>query len=199
MGFHKTGEGVGAAAWITSKSRMYAEKRLRLYDWMAHLLLSWLSLSVIAWSVARSSVENGALIDVYAAILSVFVFAFSVIVFGFKFGEGAAQHRECYLRFQKLLDAEVPEEDFIQQYHEILAGYGNHSSWDFESLVLSSTLFNKRKGQENAIQGKDGSGIVWSWTMLLKHFFFGFLFWCACAFVFMLGLSTFILIYCRVS
>lgn len=169
--------GVGAAAWITSKSRMYAEKRLRLYDWAAHLLLSWLSLSVIAWSVVRSSIASGALIDLYAAILSVFVFAFSVIVFGFKFGETAAQHRECYLRLQKLLDAETSSEKFTQQYHEILAGYGNHGSWDYESVVLSLTLFNKREGQEKAMQGKDGSSIVWSWAMLLKHFTFGLIFW----------------------
>lgn len=192
-------EGIGAAAWITSKSRMYAEKRLRLYDWVAHLLLSWLSLSVIAWSVVRSSVENGALIDLYSAILSVFVFAFSVIVFGFKFGEGAAQHRECYLRLQKLLDSGVSSDEFTQQYHEILAGYGNHGSWDYESLVLSLTLFNKREGQERAMQGKDGSSIVWSWVMLLKHVIFGLIFWAACAAVFALGLYTFVLIYSQVS
>jgi hypothetical protein len=198
MNVKKT-EGIGAAAWITSKSRMYAEKRLRLYDWVAHLLLSWLSLSVIAWSVVRSSVENGALIDLYSAILSVFVFAFSVIVFGFKFGEGAAQHRECYLRLQKLLDSGASSDEFTQQYHEILAGYGNHGSWDYESVVLSLTLFNKREGQERALQGKDGSSIVWSWVMLLKHVIFGLVFWAACAGVFALGLYTFVLIYSQVS
>ncbi|WP_333827574.1 SLATT domain-containing protein [Pararhodobacter sp.] len=198
MSIEKT-EGIGAAAWITSKSRMYAEKRLRLYDWVAHLLLSWLSLSVIAWSVVRSSVENGVLIDLYTAILSVFVFAFSVIVFGFKFGENAAQHRECYLRLQKLLDSGASLDEFTQQYHEILAGYGNHGSWDYESVVLSLTLLNKREGQERAMQGKDGSSIVWSWPMLLKHVVFGLIFWLACAAIFVLGLYTFILIFLQVS
>lgn len=198
MSIEKT-KGIGAAAWITSKSRMYAEKRLRLYDWVAHLLLSWLSLSVIAWSVVRSSVENGVLIDLYTAILSVFVFAFSVIVFGFKFGENAAQHRECYLRLQKLLDSGTSPDEFTQQYHEILAGYGNHGSWDYESVVLSLTLLNKREGQEHAMQGKDGSSIVWSWPMLLKHLVFGLIFWVACAAIFALGLYTFILIFLQVS
>lgn len=168
---------------------MNAEKRFRKYDIVSHLLLSWLSLSVITWSVVRSTITSTAHLDIYTAILSVFVFAFSVVIFGFRFGETAAQHRECYLRLQRLHDGSFTDEELTRQYHESLASYGNHSDWDYESLILDRTLFSSRK-----IWARDGQDITWTTYMLAKHVLLSGMFWFFTIATFVLGLGTYYLI-----
>ena len=79
-----------ANVWLTLKARILAEKRYRLYENVSHLLLCWLSLSVIVGVYSRGLIESPSeLFDIYTTILSVFVFAFSVIIFTFRFGETA--------------------------------------------------------------------------------------------------------------
>lgn len=185
-------ESLKTAIWLTSRSRMNAERRYRRYNQVSHLLLSWLSLSVIAWAVVRGSITQATGLDIYTAILSVFVFAFSVIIFGFHFGETAAQHRECYLRLQKLHDGEQDERELNRLYHEILGGYSNHNSWDFESLILNRTLYSKRK-----LWDKDGNEIAWTWPMLAKHIALWLSFWSTVLAMFLLGLGTYYLIATR--
>jgi len=108
--------------WITSHCRMIAEKRYRTYDTVSSFLLSWLSLSVLAWAVVHTTTTADPFLDTYTALISVFVFAFSIITFGFRFGETSVLYRECYLRLQKLLDCENDPEKLVCQYHETLGG-----------------------------------------------------------------------------
>ncbi len=175
-------ESLRTAIWLTSKSRIHAEMRYRRYDLVAHLLLSWLSLSVIAWSVVRGSITVTAPLDTYAAILSVFVFAFSVIIFGFSFGETAAQHRECYLKLQKLQDSKLDDDEINRQYHEILGGYGNHNSWDYDTLILDRTLYRRHD-----MWDRNGQKIAWTWPMLAKHLTFFLAYWITVLLVFLYG------------
>lgn len=178
------------AIWLTAKSRMHAEQRLRRYDRVSHILLSWLSLCVIASAVVRGSIPSTATLDIFTAVVSVFVFAFSVVVFGFRFGETAVLHRECYLRLQKLHDGDCTDQtELNRQYHEVLGGYENHSDWDYESLVLARTCFGDRK-----IWGRNGEEISWTMWMLIKHSLLTLAFWIFAAMIFGLGLGTFILI-----
>lgn len=121
--------GIKAAIWLTCHSRMFAEKRYRSYTYISHLLLSWLALGVIAWAVVHTLQTSDALLDTYSAILSVLVFALSIIVFGFRFGETATLHRECYLRLQKLHDSESDTARLIHEYHEILGAYPSPVRW----------------------------------------------------------------------
>jgi len=169
---------------------MIAEKRYRAYENVSNLLLSWLSLSVLAWAVVRNSQSPSVILDTYTAILSVFVFAFSIITFGFRFGETATLHRECYLRLQKLYDCESSSETLNSQYHEILAGYGNHDSRDYEALVIDRTLLNSRK-----LWGKDGREVTWSAAMLVKWVARVVVFWLVAAIIFAIGLGPYLLIF----
>ena len=184
---------IKAAIWLTSHSRMIAEKRYRTYDTVSHLLLSWLSLSVIAWAVVRSSQASSVVLDTYTAVLSVFVFAFSIITFGFRFGETATLHRECYLRLQKLHDRAVDAETLTSQYHEILGAYSNHNDCDFESLVLEKTLLNRRK-----MWGKDGQEINWTFSMLGTFVLRKIAFWLIAVAFFLLGSVPYFLIFKKI-
>lgn len=181
---------IKSAIWLTCHSRMVAEKRYRRYENISHLLLSWLSLSVIAWAVVRNSQHPSLLLDTYTAVLSVLVFALSIITFGFRFGEVAASHRECYLRLQKLHDCETNPSTLAAEYHEILGAYGNHSDRDFETLILERTLFGHRR-----VQGKDGQQIPWTGVMLMKATFRVVTFWLIVSIFFALGLVPYYLIF----
>jgi hypothetical protein len=181
---------IQTAIWVTCHSRMIAEKRYRLYDNISHLLLSWLSLSVIAWVVIRGSQSPSAALDTYTAVLSVFVFAISIIVFGFRFGETATLHRECYLRLQKLYDSEPDAELLTGKYHEILGAYSNHADKDFEALVIEKTLLHHRK-----MWGKDGEQINWTSSMLVKFVLRATTFWLLTIILFLLGLMPYLLVF----
>ena len=178
------------AIWITSKCRMQSERRFRRYNVTSHLLLSWLSLSVISWAVARGSIEQSTYLDIYTAIMSTFIFAFSIIVFGFRFGETAAQHRECYLKLMKLYDGNLPDEDLKRQYQEVLGAHENHSTWDYESLILDRTLL-----KNDNLWTSSESKISWTPIMLFKHVILVSIFWLFAIAVFCYGLGTYYLIF----
>jgi len=176
-------ERIKNSIWITSHCRMVAEKRYRNYDNVSSFLLSWLSLSVLAWGVVHTTKGANAFLDTYTALISVFVFAFSIITFGFRFGEISVLFRECYLKLQKLQDCENDAERLKCQYHEILGGYANHHDRDFDALVIQRTLLTKRE-----IRGGDGKNVVWTGWMLAKYLTRFVVFWLATIVVFALGL-----------
>jgi hypothetical protein len=182
-------ESTKAVIWTTAHSRMIAEKRFRTYDIVSSLSLSWLALSVIVWATVRSSQHNTVLLDTYTAIISAFVFAFSIIIFGFKFGERAALHRECYLRLQKLLDSEMDAEKLTNQYHEILGAYQNHNNCDYDALIIERTLYNNKW-----VRDRNGKDVKWTRWMITRHLFRTIIFWLGATAIFLLGIMPYILI-----
>lgn len=182
-------ESTKTVIWTTAHSRMIAEKRHRTYDTVSSLLLSWLSLSVIVWATVRSSQPTTALLDTYTAIISAFVFAFSIITFGFRFGEIAALHRECYLRLQKLHDSEIDAEKLISGYHEILGAYRNHDDCDYAALVIERTLYNRKEMWDS-----NDNEVKWTGLMLVKHASRAIAFWSVAMAVFLLGAVPYVLI-----
>ncbi|WP_083464290.1 SLATT domain-containing protein [Phaeobacter sp. 11ANDIMAR09] len=149
--------------WITCKSRIYAERRFRRYDVISHLALSMLSIIVIAITLLRDLLPAEVPLDAYTVVYSVFILAASIIVFGFKFGEIATLHRECYLRLQRLHDSNENASELLQQYHDILSSYPNHSDTDYESLVIGRTFPNKKN-----MHSPTGTPISWSFWMLVR-------------------------------
>lgn len=181
---------IKSAIWLTAHCRMIAEKRYRLYEIVSHISLSWLSLSVITWSIVHRSQPPGTLLDTYTAVLSVFVFAISIVIFGFRFGETAALCRECYLRLQKLHASSLSLQDITNQYHEILGAYENHDKKDFERLIMERTLWGSRD-----LWSSDGKKITWSCPMLLSYALRFTTFWLATLLLFLLGLVPYLMIF----
>lgn len=169
---------------------MNSESRYRRYERVFHLLLSWLSLSIIAWAVVRGSVSQNAILDTYTAILSVFVFAFSIIIFGFRFGETAAQHRECYLRLQKLYADGQVDTNWREEYYKILDAFPNQSTADYERVIIEKTVFDGQqlyRGPNDTIKSNK--------LMLLRYIWRGTIFWFFAITVFAFGAGIYYLIY----
>ena len=163
--------------WITAKSRIYSEKRFRRYDVASHLLLVLLSLTVITITLLDASHSSQEQIDTYTIIFSVFILVASIVVFGFRFGETAALHRECYLRLQQLYDSREKADEVERCYHEILAAYPNHTDFDYDCLVLGRTF-----GQDGGMSKPDGSSVSWTWGMLFRWAIHHLVFWSIPAF-----------------
>jgi len=141
--------------WLTSKTRMEAEKRLKHYDLTSHLVLIWYSLWLLCLSIFSELFEPyvGAVgIDNLSTFLSASVLVLSVTTWGFKFGSEAALHRDCYLELDELLAADDSIEITQKKYSEILKKYPNHSSFDKDTVLyhriteMGETLYN-RKGE----------------------------------------------------
>lgn len=141
--------------WLTSKSRMEAEKRLKQYDVTSHLVLIWYSLWLLCLSIFSELFEPyvGAVgIDNLSTFLSASVLVLSVTTWGFKFGSEAALHRDCYLELDELLAAKSTVEEKQKKYSDILKKYPNHSTLDRDKVLhhriveMGETLSN-RKGE----------------------------------------------------
>lgn len=126
--------------WLTSKTRMNSEIRLKRYDLYANILIISYSFTLICISIANSISPNDNLEDIPLVVLSLGVFTLSIIVYFSDFRGKAATFRECYLRLDKLNDTEKSEETLTKLYHEILHGYPNHADVDFYKLVIGNPL-----------------------------------------------------------
>lgn len=124
---------------------MNAEKRYKRYDLASHLILSYYALFMVFISIFANYVDIFFPIFSINIALSATIFGTSLIVHGFRYGEVAQLHRECYLRLQRLISTENDENKILSQYHEIIAGYPNHSESDYEALIVGRS---KVKGEE---------------------------------------------------
>lgn len=138
--------------WLTSKARMEAEKRLKLYDVTSHLVLIWYSLWLLCLSIFSETFEpyvGSVGVDNLSTFLSASVLVLSVTSWGFKFGAEASRHRDCYLELDHLLLSDDPDAEKQKKYAEILKKYPNHSTFDRDTILyhriieMGETLKNR--------------------------------------------------------
>lgn len=117
---------------------MNAERRNRFLEIYFHLLLAFYSVAAIGNSIIgrASGGEISGEIVLYLAILTLSI---SLIIFGFKFGETAAQHRSCYLELQKLMGSDHGE-DLNRRFIETIANVPNHSTMDYLKLAIAHPM-----------------------------------------------------------
>ncbi|WP_162150960.1 SLATT domain-containing protein [Ahrensia sp. 13_GOM-1096m] len=162
--------------WWTSKTRMQSEKRLRTYEMLSHVGIALLSVLLIGFTIYSG--PNNPNINAHLITLSVFITVLSVLIFGFKFGEQATLHRECYLKLDELRDSELKYDEMKKSYHKILASYPNHASCDHSRIIINETLFGHGK-----LQDSNGNEVKWTLLSALSWFFSYTLPWVLITFV----------------
>jgi len=88
----------------------------------------------------------------YNIIASVFILSITLIIFGFRFGETAAQHRECYLKIQSLINSSKQKSELQEEYNKILCAYPNHSEFDYKNFIIKSRVFYGKKLEEQMVR-----------------------------------------------
>lgn len=157
--------------WLTLKSRMHAENRYKSYSLVSHLLLSYYALIMIFISIFSNNLPPYLPLTQINIALSTAILSASLIIYGFKFGETAQLHRECYLRLQRLLALVDDEKILVEKYHEIISGYPNHSTNDYDDLVIDRTLTKK------GTLGNSKGPVRWTGWMLFKKIVRWVTFW----------------------
>jgi len=117
---------------------MKAEKRSRFLELYFHIVLASFALASIGVSVLNHD-NIDTLKESILSFTSIITLCLSLLIFGFKFGESAANHRTCYLALQKL--RATKHEDYLSKekaFIEILGHYPNHTYGDYMRLAVSN-------------------------------------------------------------
>ncbi|TKA97635.1 SLATT domain-containing protein [Cereibacter changlensis] len=141
---------------------MNAERRSRFLELYFHLLLALYSIAGIGNGIlgtSSGSQINGAVL-LYVSILTL---AISLIIFGFKFGELAAQHRSCYLMLQRLLEADISD-NLNEKYISTIENLPNHQQIDFLRLVIQDPF-----SRTQALRTPDGTSYTFTRLQLIAY------------------------------
>ena len=123
--------------WITSRTRMQSHARIKSYDLLSHVVLTFYSVTLLAFSVFADHLTNthlGPYTSEVSIVLSLSVLCASLVIWGLKFSKTADEHRDCYLALQRLYEDHQAREDKAN-YIKILDRYPNHTDFDFETML----------------------------------------------------------------
>ena len=124
--------------WITERCHMKAEKRKRFLEYYFHITLALYALASIAILLFQNAPATAGFGNIMT-FTSICTLSISLLIFGFKFGESAAQHRSCYLDLQRLrIDNTNCAAELNQKYVNKLGYYPNHSTSDYMSIAVSN-------------------------------------------------------------
>lgn len=124
--------------WITERCHMKAEKRSRFLELYFHIVLALFALASIGISVLNHTYIDRLEEDIIT-FTSITTLCISLLIFGFKFGETAANHRSCYLALQTLRATKHDDElSMEREFIKILGHYPNHTNGDYMRLAVSN-------------------------------------------------------------
>lgn len=127
--------------FLTYKTRMTTEARLRRTNFISYVLLTWYSFSLIIFSLIDLSgkfyIANFSMVS---AALSIATFAMSLFFYGERYAERADQFRNCYLKLQNLYESGANTPAKMRKYAEILDLYENQSDDDYDEMLFDAYL-----------------------------------------------------------
>lgn len=137
--------------WVTRKSRIYTEKRLKSWSNLSQILMIWYSFILVLLSI-WNLLYNEQSINLILIYGSVGVLALSIFLSSQKFIERSLAIRNCYIKldeiYLKLQKAENEQNsELIKQleneYFGVLQNVENHTDYDY--LCLRFSLRNDNK------------------------------------------------------
>lgn len=131
--------------YLTCKTRMVSEAKLRATGKLYNLLITWYAF----WLIVLSLVD---LLGIYKIPYSDFIFTacsiatfgLSLLVYGERHFEKAEEFRNCYLSLQKIYRSASSDENKIRRYFEVLELYPNQSDDDYDEMVFMAHLRKQR-------------------------------------------------------
>lgn len=125
--------------YLTYKTRMTTEARLRRTAFLSYVLLAWYSFVLIAFSLLDLSgkfvIPNFSMIS---AIGSIATFSLSLFIYGERYTERADHFRSCYLKLQELYSSGLSTNAKMRKYAEILDLYQNQTDRDYDEMLFDS-------------------------------------------------------------
>ena len=131
--------------YLTYKTRMTTEARLRRTASIGNWLIAWYSFSLIVFSLldlsGRYVISSFSIIS---AAVSIGILVVSLFITGEKYSERADNNKSCYLKLQNIYKSEANEAEKMSLYSDVLSQYENQSDTDFDEMVFDAWA----RGQE---------------------------------------------------
>lgn len=147
---------IGVAAtsqniWLTARVRMISERKARRRSATSLIILTYYSLlSVTIGIFSEFYKHHYSYLDQIGVTFSVVVLASSLVIAGFRFDQAAEDYRSCYLKLQKLNSSGLPPDQIEAKYTNILGRYPNHTTADWNDLIVYSKFLYKSTLKNNA-------------------------------------------------
>lgn len=127
--------------YITAKTRMTAEAKLRSNALVMHVLVGWYSFCLIVLSLGNlTNTYTIPYSDLLSVALSVGLFALSFFVYGEKYHERADRFRSCYLKLQELFNRGASSARKMSEYAKILDQFENHRNSDYDDMLFDAWI-----------------------------------------------------------
>ncbi|WP_136603822.1 SLATT domain-containing protein [Paenibacillus dokdonensis] len=147
--------------WITKKSRMESEARLKKNNTLANTLVAYYTFFVLGFSIwsliLNASEKSTIIINVAAVIASVGLFGLSLLIANFNFSDRANQFKQSYLSLDELEHSathfvrSLPTDqtqitqshydelyEMEKSYNNILSKTENHAKTDYVKMLIDS-------------------------------------------------------------
>ncbi|MEJ8305012.1 SLATT domain-containing protein, partial [Saccharibacillus sacchari] len=141
-------ESLSNKIWITRKSRIRAEDRLRKNDFLTQILVNYYTLIVVGlsiWTLYDNS--HAQLISVLLIIASVLLFGLSIFLTSRDFRGRSLAFKDCYIKLDELYnETELlkaisvnlsPQKinELQKKYNDIIYSVENHTSVDYFGVL----------------------------------------------------------------
>ncbi len=136
--------------YLTYKTRMSAEAKLRQTGRWLNNLISWYSFWLIIISLSQiTDVYQIYQADFIFAACSIGLFGLSLFVNGERYFEKADQFRNCYLEMQAVFESPLATNAKMKKYAEIRNKYENQKHEDYDDMLFDAWM--RDQDLENAI------------------------------------------------
>lgn len=127
--------------YITYKTRMNTEARLRRQAAVSYIMLTWYSIALTILSlIDLSKIFTISNFSIISASFSIVTLAASMFIYGARYSERADQFRSCYLKLQALYESQLPVATKMRKYAEILELYENQSDNDYDDMLFDAYM-----------------------------------------------------------
>jgi hypothetical protein len=126
--------------WITRKSRIYTEERLRFRSQLSQILIVYYSLFLVLLSLLNLIYQNANDVDMLLIFGSLIVLVFSVYIYSQKYEERSLNMRNCYIALDRIYYQLKKAEDkndtdridlLHTEYLTLLSHIENHTDYDY--------------------------------------------------------------------
>lgn len=140
--------------WVTKKSRMEAEARLKRSDFETQILVIYYTFVVLAFSIA-TLVSLNETISLFTVIASVGLFGASIFISAAKYKERSLGYKNSYIELTRLefklksllRKEETTDEELLmrleeveQEYYQVLEKTENHDDIDYIRVLIKHDL-----------------------------------------------------------
>lgn len=134
-----------AKIYLTYKTRMTTEVRLRRTSLICHAMLAWYSLCFIILSFLdisdKFTISHAGIVS---GVGSTAIFGLSLFIYGERYSEKANEFKSCYLKLKELYESSLSTSRKMATYAKILEQYENQTDADYDNMLYDAWMRDQK-------------------------------------------------------